>query len=202
MPDIITSPQTALLVVDAQESFKARGTEFWNTRGPMEFEHHIKNLVTGFREMNQPVFFILHTDNDPGFSTHSTFFKVMDFMEYQPHEPLIIKQTHNAFTSTPLLPMLLEKGITKVAICGIRTEQCCETTARVASDLGFDVAFITQATLTFPISHPATGQILTVEQIQARTETVLHNRFARIATVDQILRDIHRAKTKQVPAAG
>ena len=201
MPDTTTFPKTALLVVDAQESFKARGAEFWNTRGPNEFEHHIKRLVNGFREINQPVFFILHTDNDPGFSKDSAFFRVMDFLEYQPHEPLIVKQTHNAFTSTPLLPMMLEKGITKVAICGIRTEQCCETTARVASDLGFEVKFITQATLTFPLSHPVTGQILTVEQIQARTETVLHSRFARISTVDQILCDIQRAKTTQSPAS-
>ncbi len=194
MSDIINSKKTALLVVDAQESFKARGDGFWDNRGPSGFEYHIKTLVTGFRKRGQPLFFILHTDSDPGFSTDSSFFRVMDFLEYQPCEPLIVKQSHNAFTSTPLLPMLLKKGITKVAVCGIRTEQCCETTARVASDLGFKVDFVTQATLTFPLSHPVTGQFLTVEQIQARTETVLHNRFARIATVDQILGDIHQSR--------
>ena len=179
--------KTALLVVDAQESFKARGEAFWKTRGPADFERQIKSLVTGFRKAGQPVYFILHTDKDPGFSMDSPFFRVMDFLEYQPGEPLLIKQVHNAFTSTPLLPMLLQKGITRVVICGIRTEQCCETTARVASDLGFDVDYVTSATLTFPLTHPFTGEVMTVEQIQKRTEMVLHNRFARIATVQEVL---------------
>lgn len=185
--------KTALLVVDAQESFKARGEAFWSSRGPEGFENHILALVTGFRKAELPVVFILHTDNDPGFSTDSPYFRVMDFLNHDPGEPVLIKQVHNAFTGTHLLPLLIKRGITRVVICGIRTEQCCETTARVASDLGFEVDYVTQATLTFPLAHPVTGKILTVEEIQARTETVLHNRFARIATVDQILKDLKEA---------
>ncbi len=38
-------------------------------------------------------------------------------------------------------------------MCGIRTEQCCETTARVAFDLGYQVTFVTEATATSPIAH-------------------------------------------------
>jgi hypothetical protein len=80
-------------------------------------------------------------------------------------------------------------------ICGIRTEQCCETTARVAADLGFDVTFVTDATATTPIAHrdaPAgrsVGEILAdprtlgVADILARTEYALAGRFATIATV-------------------
>ena len=187
-----TDKKTALVVVDAQESFKARGDIFWKTRGPEGFEQNIKALVNGFRQYGQPVFFILHTDNDPGFSMDSPFFRVLDFLERRLEEPVIIKHVHNAFTGTHLLPMLIKEGITRLAVCGIRTEQCCETTTRVASDLGFEVDFITQATLTFPLEHPVTGKTLTVEQIQVRTETVLHNRFARIATVDQVLKDIEK----------
>jgi nicotinamidase-related amidase len=185
-----TGIDTALLVVDAQESFKARGTAFWESRGPKDFEQHIKALVSGFREAGYPIYLILHTDGDPGFSTDSEFFRVMDFLDYQPGEPLLIKQVHNAFTSTLLLPLLIKSSIHKVVICGIRTEQCCETTARVASDLGFEVDYVTQATLTFPLTHPHTGETMSVEQIQTRTETVLHQRFARITTVQNVLQDL------------
>lgn len=177
----------ALLVVDAQESFKDKGDTFWESRGPADFDHHIKSLVTGFRNANQPVYFILHTDDDPGFSIESPFFRVMDFLDYQSDEPIIVKQAHNAFTGTTLLPMLIQNSIFRVVICGIRTEQCCETTARVASDLGFDVIFVTQATLTFPLHHPYTDEKMTVAQIQARTEMVLHDRFAQIVTVQDVL---------------
>jgi nicotinamidase-related amidase len=192
MSDLKTGQDTALLVVDAQESFKARGAAFWESRGPKDFERHIIALVSGFREAGRPIYFILHTDADPGFSTDSEYFRVMDFLAYQPGEPLLIKQVHNAFTGTHLLPLLIGSGINKVVICGIRTEQCCETTARVASDLGFDVDYVTQATLTFPLLHPFSGETLTVEQIQARTEAVLHKRFARIKTVQSVLQDLGR----------
>jgi hypothetical protein len=45
-------------------------------------------------------------------------------------------------------------GARRVAITGIAMEQCCETTARVASDLGYAVDFVIDATMTFPIPNP------------------------------------------------
>ena len=41
---------------------------------------------------------------------------------------------------------LRDQGIGSIAICGIQTNVCCETTARMGSDLGYDVLFITDAT--------------------------------------------------------
>jgi nicotinamidase-related amidase len=67
-------------------------------------------------------------------------------------------------------------------VSGIRTEQCCETTTRHASDLGFEVVFVTEATLTFPMTHAA-GRTWGAGEIQERTELVLDGRFARITTV-------------------
>jgi len=183
-------PHSALLVVDAQESFKARGNTFWQSRGPVDFSDNITSLVNGFRNANQPVYFILHTDDDPGFSLDSPYFRVMDILNHRPDEPIIIKQAHNAFTGTNLLHRLIQSGINQVVICGIRTEQCCETTTRVASDIGFNVIFVTNATMTFPLTHPYTGEKMSVDQIQARTEMVLHNRFAKIAKVEEVLSEL------------
>ena len=55
-------------------------------------------------------------------------------------------------------------------ITGISTEQCCETTTRVAADLGYDVDFVTEATPTFPITDEATGEVLSTDEIVRRTE--------------------------------
>ncbi|WP_081803662.1 cysteine hydrolase family protein [Halotalea alkalilenta] len=41
------------------------------------------------------------------------------------------KRVHNAFTDTGPEAWLREHGIRRVVIYGIRTEQCCEATARV-----------------------------------------------------------------------
>jgi len=78
----------------------------------------------------------------------------------QAGEPQLTKTSHNAFTTTNLQQLLTQQGITEVIVSGIRTEQCCETTARVAFDLGYHVTFVTEATATSPIAqHDApTGQ--------------------------------------------
>ena len=58
---------------------------------------------------------------------------------------------------------------------------------RAASDAGYAVDFVTEATLTFPMTHPGTGRELSVAELKERTETVLVNRFARIVTVEEAL---------------
>jgi nicotinamidase-related amidase len=74
-----------------------------------------------------------------------------------------------------------------VIVSGIRTEQCCETTTRHASDSGYKVDYVTEATLTFPMVHPKTGRTFSAEEIKEKTELVLGDRFARIATVEHAL---------------
>ena len=76
---------------------------------------------------------------------------------------------------------LRHAGIGELLITGIRTEQCCETTARHASDLGFAVRYVTDATLTFPMRTRA-GRDVSPEEIRERTELVLDGRFARIVS--------------------
>jgi nicotinamidase-related amidase len=103
------------------------------------------------------------------------------------HDVVFHKRVHNAFTDTDLDGWLRARSISRIAISGIRTEQCCETTARVASDLGYVVDFVTEATLTFPMQHPLSGKRYSVEELKERTELVLADRFARIRTVSDCL---------------
>jgi nicotinamidase-related amidase len=183
--------RSALLVVDIQDSFKA--TSRWEGRNNPRFEENVDRLIQAWRGAGLPVIFVLHTDPDPGFETTSPFFKLMDFLKPEPGEPVIVKNTRNAFTSTNLQEMLREKGVERLVVTGISTEQCCETTTRVAADLGFDVDFVTEATRTFPITDEATGEGLSTDEIVRRTEMVLRGRFARIATVDGLVKELAEA---------
>src|SRR6185295_18593651 len=132
-------------------------------------------------------------DSDLEFATDSPYFKLMDFLVRRDDEPLLIKNTRNAFTSTNLQELLREKGIERLVITGIQTEQCCETTTRLAADLGYDVDFVTEATMTFPIANPETGEELSTDEILRRTEFVLRRRFARITAVDALVEELARA---------
>jgi nicotinamidase-related amidase len=80
----------------------------------------------------------------------------------------------------------VQHGMTDLIISGIRTEQCCETTTRHASDLGYRVTFIPEATLTFDMKQ-IDGATLSANDIKSRTVTVLHQRFAQISSVDAAL---------------
>jgi nicotinamidase-related amidase len=183
--------RSALLVIDIQDSFKA--TPRWERRSSPRFEENVDRLIRSWRAACLPVIFVLHTDPDPHFETTSPFFKLMDFLSPAPGEPLLVKNTRNAFTSTNLQELLRAKGIERLVITGIQTEQCCETTTRLAADLGYDVDFVTEATMTFPIPNPETGEELSTDEILRRTEFVLRGRFARIATVDGLVAELERA---------
>ncbi|MGO7420487.1 cysteine hydrolase, partial [Rhizobium ruizarguesonis] len=54
------------------------------------------------------------------------------------------------------------------------------------SDLGYQVDYVGEATLTFPMTD-ATGRTWSAREIRDRTELVLSDRFARITTVEQAL---------------
>lgn len=173
---------TALLVVDVQDSFKHEGR--WERRSNPDFQQNVDRLLSAWRDAGLPVFFILHTDSDPGFRRTDPEFRLMDFLGRRDDEPLLVKNTRNSFTSTDLQSRLDALGIKRLVIAGLTTEQCCETTTRVAADLGYDVDFVTEATATFPLAGMEMRDLVT------RTEAVLRDRFARIATVDEIVSEI------------
>jgi nicotinamidase-related amidase len=181
--------RSALLVIDVQESFRADAAR-WASRNNPEFEQNLARLVDVYREAGLPVIWVLHEDGDALFQPGSPYVRLQPFLEPREGEPLLRKSTRNAFTSTDLAERLAALGVRRIAITGIQTEQCCETTARVAGDLGYDVDFVTQATLTFPITDPATGGVQPADAITRATEFSLRGRFARIATVDALAAEL------------
>lgn len=187
--DDVPLTQSALLVIDAQDSFRVR--PYWSKRNNPDFERNVGALIAAYRAAQLPVVFFLHSDGDEGFTLDSPHYRLMDSIERLPNEPLLHKTTRNVFTSTNLQPWLLERGIRRVAITGIQTEQCCETSARVAADLGFAVDFVMDATMTFPIPDwDQPGRELGVDAIVERTTFALRRRFARIACTERLMEEL------------
>ncbi|HTW85289.1 MAG TPA: isochorismatase family protein [Candidatus Sulfotelmatobacter sp.] len=192
MPHTPPAPiaSSALLVIDVQDSFKAGAR--WAQRGNPRFEDNLRRLLAAYRAAHLPVIFFLHSDEDEHFQTDSPAYRLMDFVQPLPGETLLHKTTRNCFTSTRLQQLLTQRGIRRLIVTGIQTEQCCETTARLGGDLGYDVDFVSEATLTFPIPlvpGRREGE-LPVEAVVERTEFALRRRFARIASVDDILAEV------------
>lgn len=182
----MTTSSTALLVIDAQESFRRR--DDWSTTANPAVLDNIALLVDHARASGDAVVWITHADPGSGgvFDPQNGQVRVMAELGQDDAETALTKTTINAFASTDLHERLESQGIRRLVVCGIRTEQCCETTTRHASDLGFAVDYVTEATLTFDMTDRH-GRVFTVDEIKARTELVLHERFARIATVEEAL---------------
>lgn len=181
--------QSALLVVDAQESFRVGPR--WARRNNLDFERNVAALVEAYRAAELPVFYFLHTDDDPGFTVGDPAVRLMDGLEPRAGEPVLYKDTRNCFTGTTLQAKLLALGVRRLAIAGIQMEQCCETTARVAADLGYAVDFVIDATLTFPIpNHDVPGEELGVREVEERTVYALRRRFARIVRTSELVAEL------------
>lgn len=188
----------ALIVIDVQESFRQQ--PMWAAISEPEIAGQVSRLVEAARARGDLVVWVLHAEPGTGtvFDPDSGYVRLMDGLVPQHGEPVITKTSHNAFTTTNLQQILTARAIGGLTMCGLRTEQCCETTARVASDLGFTVTFVTDATATSPIPHRdapqgrtvaeilADPRTLPVAELIARTEYALAGRFATISTVAEL----------------
>ncbi|WP_188998355.1 isochorismatase family protein [Deinococcus roseus] len=187
--------KTALLVIDVQDSFKALPR--WQKRSNPQFEENLSHLILEFRAQGHEIIWITHQEFDSPdnpFHPEHPAYRLMDFVERKPGEVLFEKSTRNSFTSTGLQQYLTQKGIGHLVITGIQTEQCCETTTRVAGDFGYRVSFVTEATQTFPIKHWARDEHISTDEIIKATEYHLAGRFATIHTVDSLLGQLQTGK--------
>jgi nicotinamidase-related amidase len=176
--------KTCLIVIDAQESFRQR--PYFTERDLPAYIAAQNALIDDCVASRIPIVRIFHVEGEKTtsnpFSLESGHVKPL--AELRAFEPaaLFHKSRHSALVGTGLDVWLTQNGIGRLIVCGIRTEQCCETTTRHASDLGFKVDYVLDATLTFDMQL-ADGLPFAADDIKARTAAVLKDRFARICSV-------------------
>ncbi|MBC7991734.1 MAG: isochorismatase family protein [Rhizobacter sp.] len=175
---------TALILIDVQESFRRR--PYWSDRDLSAFVSHTNALIQGCIDKNVPIVRIFHVEGDADFSLASGHVRALEALTALTPAAEFHKHRHSALVGTGLTVWLHQQRINRLIVAGIRTEQCCETTTRHASDEGFEVDFLPEATLTFDMKH-IDGSLLKSTDIVARTTAVLTGRFATICSVEQAL---------------
>jgi nicotinamidase-related amidase len=184
--------ETALVVVDVQKAFDDPG--FWGPRNNPACEENIGRLISAWRDADQPVVFVRHDSRKPGSplgpGTPGNAFK--DVVAGEP-ALLVSKSVHSAFHGDPdLAAWLRGEGIERVVICGIQTNMCCETSARVGSNLGFEVTFALDATHTFDLDDPAGGTI-SADELARVTRANLDPEFCRVVTTADAIAELEPA---------
>lgn len=179
---------TALLVIDVQHSFAER--PYFETDGLPDYLAAQNRLIAGFEAAGLPIVRVFHVQPDPSgadpFSLASGHVRPLAGLRDFDAALTVHKTRHSALVGSGLDVWLTRQGIRQLVVSGIRTEQCCETTTRHASDLGWEVIYVPEATLTFTMQHPD-GTPLTPAQLRARTAAVLAGRFARVLNPEAAL---------------
>ena len=178
--------RTALVVVDVQRAFE--DAAYWGRRNNPDCEANVARLIAAWREAGAPVVFVRHDSDEQG-SPLRPDHPGNAFRPEVTGEPdlLVTKQVNSAFHGEPdLAAWLRGEDLDGIAICGITTNHCCETTARVGANVGFDVLFVLDATHTFDREGPD-GTMMTADELARATATSLHGEFAQVVDTADVI---------------
>jgi nicotinamidase-related amidase len=180
----------ALVVIDVQKGFSTFDVS--GERNNPECENNISTLIDAWRARGLPIVFVRH-DSESETSVLRPGQEGNDFKNALSGEPdlLVSKSVNSAFYGTPDLDAWLKQnGIIHLALCGIQTNMCCDVTARMAGNLGYDVWFVIDAMHTF--AKTANGVKLTAEQLSDATAVNLQGDFAEVISTEQVVTRLER----------
>ena len=97
---------------------------------------------------------------------------------------MVVKRFCSAFQQTTLADLLAERSIGRVAVCGMQTEYCIDTTCRSAFERGLEVTLIGDAHTTFD------SAALTGAAIIGHHNATLSSGFVALRPADAIRFDV------------
>ena len=180
-------PEThPLVVVDVQQGFDE---PWWGPRNNLRCDENIEHLVTHWTAHGGRIVLVQHSSADPGSPLHpdSPGHRLKTYLTEVEPALEVTKTVNSSFHGSPDLDAWLKKtGAEGLVICGITTNHCCETTARVGGNLGHDVWFALDATHTFDRRTPD-GSVVTADELARATAANLHGEFATVVTTDDLV---------------
>ena len=182
----MTKPQkNALLIIDVQKGLD--DPRLGQRNNPFA-ETNIAKLLTIWREQDLPIIHIQHCSVEPD-SPLRPELPGNDFKDEAmplPGEPVFTKNVNSAFVGTGLEGYLRGENIDHLIIVGLTTDHCVSASTRMASDLGFDVSLMADATAT----HERTGYdgtLYTADEMHQINLASLNGEFCRVIEMDDIL---------------
>jgi len=146
----------ALIVVDVQNEYFDGGA-LPISYPPHSFEK-IKVAIAEAQKEGVLTVFVQHTslkENAGAFVRGSHLWELHDEIKNIKPDLIIEKNHASSFIGTDLNWRLRNLGVDTVTIIGYMTQNCCDATARDASQLGFNVEFLSDANGTLAFSNEA-----------------------------------------------
>lgn len=151
---------------------------------------NILRLVEYWQQHGLPLVMVTHTSE----RRESTFHPDRSSSQLKPFlagiEPTlaVTKTINSSFYGSPdLADWLTTSGIEEVVLCGIQTNMCVETTARMSDNLGFRTVVALDACHTFDLQGPD-GLVMKAAYLSKVTATNLFGGdFAAVVTTQAIV---------------
>jgi nicotinamidase-related amidase len=175
----------ALVLIDVQQGMD---DPRWGPRNNKDAERHIARLLTSRRQGGRPVIHVQHLSREPDSPLRPERSGCAFKAETAPRgeEPIFQKQVNSAFIGTDLERHLRERGIEHLVVVGLTTDHCVSTSVRMASNLGFTVTVVADATATFDrVSFD--GSHFTADEMHRLALASLHSEFATVRRSDEVL---------------
>jgi len=149
--------KAALLVIDMQKYFLDESSHACISSAPAIVKN-VKQLQDAFLSHDLPVVQTRHLNNDQNagqllnwwgevIREENPLSEIIDDLR-DDRVDIIKKSQYDAFLNTDLETILKDKGISQLAVTGVMTHLCCESTARAAFMRGFEVLFTINGTAT------------------------------------------------------
>lgn len=182
----------ALLVIDMQRAFD--DLEYWGATTNPDCERNVAALVERWTAADEPIVVVRHDSTSPHSPLHpdAPGNELVDAVAAVSPALFVTKSANSAFYGDPDLQAWLDaEGIRELVLCGIQTNMCVETTARMAGNLGYDVTVVLDATRTFDLAADVAGLgrvTRTASELMATTALDLQGGgFAAIAATAEIV---------------
>lgn len=180
-----------LILVGVQKGFD---DPYWGARSRHEAEEKIGELLKFWRARELPVIHLKHGSEEPGSSLRkgSVGSEFKKGLEPLSNEMVFQKSRNSGFVDTELKSYLEKEKIQTLVLVGFSLNHCVDATARSASDFGFVVYLVVDATVTFERIGPD-GQRISAHALEASILANLNQEFAAVIHASELLRGIESA---------
>ncbi len=153
----------------------------YGRRNNPQAETNIAKLLEHWRNAKLPVFHVRHfsTEANSPLRPELPGAAIKEFALPAAGEKLFTKNVNSAFIGTELESELRSRGIKQIVLCGLTTDHCVSTSARMGANLGFEVILVSDATATFERTGPD-GKHWTADEIHSCELASLHGEFATV----------------------
>jgi ureidoacrylate peracid hydrolase len=207
--DDLDPARTALIVVDLQNGFMMPGVAFAEIPEAREIVPNVNRLAAALRAAGGTVVWIVTTYEPAVDREWSTYYRlsttangakrsaaltkgakgheIWPELEVKPGDPIVEKKRFSAFIqgSSELDKVLKARGIDNLLITGTVTGVCCESTARDAMMLNYQVTMVTDGNASYS------------DDEHNRALTAFYSTFGDIMSTDELIALIAKSAKKE-----